>query len=340
MTEDTGKPDTAASEEGELATSDGARRVAEFAADLRRMWEEAGKPSSRKMAMKAGYSHTALLTALRGAGGRLPSLDLTLALVRACRGDEQTWRARWQSEHARLTARTKSRERDGSAQAVSAHSTLSPPPPLPSSPRHNRRLILLCALGVTVTLVIGGAVFVLAAHSGGSRTSHMDCVQTGRYDSCGIQQLADQIPKDEAPRQMKERIERFSRASPRPPGPWPFFVYDTIINAQDIGVYKWATSADIGKDDGVKVKLMPTGAGRQLGTVYTGSVIWADCYVLNSFHPNVPTDDDVGARWLRIHWPANTPTVTRSLPTDPVSAYVYAGYTLPFTHDGTIPVCP
>lgn len=93
-----GKPDT--------TDSDCMRWVAEFSADLRQMWEQAGKPSSRQMSRRAGYSHTALLGALSGTGGRLPSQNLTLALVRACRGDEQEWRERWQREHARITAHT------------------------------------------------------------------------------------------------------------------------------------------------------------------------------------------------------------------------------------------
>jgi hypothetical protein len=74
------------------------RRLATFVADLRRLRSDAGQPPFRKMAATARYSHTALSGAL--SGGRLPSLDLTLAFVRACGGDEQAWRARWMAENA------------------------------------------------------------------------------------------------------------------------------------------------------------------------------------------------------------------------------------------------
>jgi hypothetical protein len=73
-----------------------------FAADLRKLREEAGQPSLRSMASAVHYSHTALSGAL--SGGRLPSLELTLAFVRACGGDEDEWRARWHRTNSRLTA--------------------------------------------------------------------------------------------------------------------------------------------------------------------------------------------------------------------------------------------
>jgi len=56
--------------------------VAEFTADLRQAREQTGKPSLRQMSRRAGYSHTVLLSALFGTGGRLPSLGLTLVLLR------------------------------------------------------------------------------------------------------------------------------------------------------------------------------------------------------------------------------------------------------------------
>ncbi|ROO60744.1 uncharacterized protein DUF2690 [Micromonospora sp. Llam0] len=64
-----------------------------FVADLEQLRRDAGQPSLRKMAERAHYSHTALSSVLSGT--RLPSLELTLAFVRACDGDENTWRQRW-----------------------------------------------------------------------------------------------------------------------------------------------------------------------------------------------------------------------------------------------------
>ncbi len=64
-----------------------------FAGDLRRLRDQAGKPSYRELARRANYSPTALSDA---AGGRkLPSLALTLAFVRACEGDAKDWTRRW-----------------------------------------------------------------------------------------------------------------------------------------------------------------------------------------------------------------------------------------------------
>ncbi|MGW4213947.1 nSTAND1 domain-containing NTPase [Lentzea sp. NPDC004789] len=72
-----------------------------FAGDLRRLRDQAGKPSYRELARRANYSPTALSDA---AGGRkLPSLALTLAFVRACDGDPAPWTRRWRelaAEHA------------------------------------------------------------------------------------------------------------------------------------------------------------------------------------------------------------------------------------------------
>src|SRR6266568_1570218 len=66
-----------------------------FVADLRALREAAGRPSFRTMALTAHYSHTALSGVL--SASRLPSLELTLAFVRACGGDEQQWAKRWRS---------------------------------------------------------------------------------------------------------------------------------------------------------------------------------------------------------------------------------------------------
>ncbi|MFF7652870.1 hypothetical protein ACFZCY_24120 [Streptomyces sp. NPDC007983] len=71
-----------------------------FAADLRRLRDKAGKPTYRKLAALAHYSSSTLADA---AGGRkLPSLEVTLAFVRSCGGDEREWEARWHEVAAEL----------------------------------------------------------------------------------------------------------------------------------------------------------------------------------------------------------------------------------------------
>jgi hypothetical protein len=71
-----------------------------FTAELRKLHERAGRPSLRAMARSAHYSHTALSGVL--SAGRLPSLPLTLAFVRACRGNEDEWRRRWNGVHGSI----------------------------------------------------------------------------------------------------------------------------------------------------------------------------------------------------------------------------------------------
>jgi len=67
--------------------------VADFAAQLRELREHAGRPSYRRLAQLAHYSHTALSQA--ASGRSLPSLGVTQAFVRACGGDVNEWSARW-----------------------------------------------------------------------------------------------------------------------------------------------------------------------------------------------------------------------------------------------------
>jgi WD40 repeat protein len=67
--------------------------IAEFAADLRQLREQAGRPSYRELARRASFSTTVLSEA---AGGRsLPTLAVVRGYVRACGGDIAEWEERW-----------------------------------------------------------------------------------------------------------------------------------------------------------------------------------------------------------------------------------------------------
>jgi tetratricopeptide (TPR) repeat protein len=69
--------------------------LADFAHALREVRREAGEPSYRRLAQAAHFSAATLA---RAADGRaLPSLEVTLAYVGACRGDVAEWRQRWQA---------------------------------------------------------------------------------------------------------------------------------------------------------------------------------------------------------------------------------------------------
>ncbi len=67
--------------------------VPEFAAELRRLRERAGRPSYRELARRASLSVTVLSEA---AGGRsLPTLAVVRGYARACGGDVAEWEERW-----------------------------------------------------------------------------------------------------------------------------------------------------------------------------------------------------------------------------------------------------
>lgn len=74
--------------------------VAEFAGDLRRLRDQAGRPSYRALAKRAHYSAAALADA--AAGRRLPTLAVTVAYVRACGGPRVEWEQRWRLVAAEL----------------------------------------------------------------------------------------------------------------------------------------------------------------------------------------------------------------------------------------------
>jgi WD40 repeat protein len=86
----------------ERALHPGDDRVTRFAADLRALRENAGRPGYRALAAVAHYSVTTLSEA---AGGRqLPTLAVTLAYVRACGGTVAEWERRWHVLAADLAA--------------------------------------------------------------------------------------------------------------------------------------------------------------------------------------------------------------------------------------------
>nr|WP_042184237.1 helix-turn-helix domain-containing protein [Kibdelosporangium sp. MJ126-NF4]CEL16169.1 High-affnity carbon uptake protein Hat/HatR [Kibdelosporangium sp. MJ126-NF4]CTQ94094.1 High-affnity carbon uptake protein Hat/HatR [Kibdelosporangium sp. MJ126-NF4] len=76
--------------------------VPEFAANLRRLREKAGSPPYRELARRAHYSSATLADA--AGGRRMPSLDVTLAYVRACGGDAERWKQEWREATAELSA--------------------------------------------------------------------------------------------------------------------------------------------------------------------------------------------------------------------------------------------
>jgi hypothetical protein len=175
-----------------------------FAAQLRQLREHAGRPTYREMAAAADYSAPALSRA--AAGERFPTLDVTVAFVRACAGDVPAWQLLWQHARGELMAerpgmasahdtaqqdRTMGdqapRDEPSRCEAVSGAALAKPagvlpangrvfPPARPSWPQvpaaalwRNR---LAVSLAVTMTAVLVNLVFtVRAASQSGSRPS-------------------------------------------------------------------------------------------------------------------------------------------------------------------------
>lgn len=73
-----------------------------FAHELRQVRARAGGPPYRVLARRAHYSAATLAKAADGTS--LPSLDVTLAYVRACDGDVACWEARWREVSAEIAS--------------------------------------------------------------------------------------------------------------------------------------------------------------------------------------------------------------------------------------------
>ncbi|MEC3981040.1 nSTAND1 domain-containing NTPase [Amycolatopsis sp. H20-H5] len=76
--------------------------LSQFAFELRKLRENAGRPGYRTLAARAHFSASTLAQATRGEV--LPSLAVTLAFVDACGDDPAVWRDRWHSVAAEIAA--------------------------------------------------------------------------------------------------------------------------------------------------------------------------------------------------------------------------------------------
>ncbi|MFF4361149.1 helix-turn-helix domain-containing protein [Streptomyces sp. NPDC001604] len=84
--------------------------VARFAAELRKLRAEAGSPTYRVMAQRAGQGTSTLSQA--AGGERLPTLPVVLAYVRACGGDPEEWEERWRQAAAEVAAEPRTEDED------------------------------------------------------------------------------------------------------------------------------------------------------------------------------------------------------------------------------------
>ncbi|MFD7607691.1 hypothetical protein ACFWAN_46160 [Streptomyces mirabilis] len=77
---------------------------------MRKLRAEAGSPTYRMMARRAGQGASTLSQA--AAGERLPTLPVVLAYVRACGGDEEEWGERWRQAAEEVAAEPRAEEED------------------------------------------------------------------------------------------------------------------------------------------------------------------------------------------------------------------------------------
>ncbi|WP_051124773.1 NBR1-Ig-like domain-containing protein [Amycolatopsis benzoatilytica] len=153
--------------------SDGRTPAAVLSAELAELRLRAGNPSFRKMAERSGrISHTTLHEAVGGT--RFPSWDTTREFVRACEGDEEQWRRRWEelkgvppaappqpieSIEPLADVPVEHADREGSAVGVA---------PEPAAPRRPRRKHALAVIAFVVVLLAGTAAVILPKLRSGS----------------------------------------------------------------------------------------------------------------------------------------------------------------------------
>lgn len=120
---------------------------------------------------------------------------------------------------------------------------------------------------------------------------------------------------------FKAELAKQSTAAPSGSGPWPFVVVDTGTE----GLFA-RSSAEV--------------TANRLGYTPNRSIVWADCVRTSTFTPPDPIND-VGPRWLRVHWKTDAPNqdALMSDPGDSKVAFMYQGLAVPYGHNGAIPAC-
>jgi hypothetical protein len=217
----------------------------------------------------------------------------------------------------------------------------TPPPPPPPG----RRSFWRNPTVIGIATVIGAVAAVLAVPALNLGAAHGDppssspsinvggdvggCIQTGGTNpTCTVEQQIDEATKNSSDaKRLKDLVESFSIREPQGPAPWSYLIYNTKDST--------------GREVGLKVKSKPTLDGQQIGSISGRSIAWAECHIVNDFNPEQGSDVDLGPKWLRIYWPSHSPTTSflTSSKSDSSRGYVYAGYALPFNHNGNIPSC-
>ncbi len=138
-----------------------------FAVGLRQLRAQAGNPSYRELAAHAHYSFSVLSEA--AGGNHLPTLEVTLAYVKACGGDVEEWTRRWHAVAAAVAAACQRNGPPRTAAGTAAPPAQDPPAERPAAlataaaPERARALrrprllvlVLVLALSVVAVGVVG-----------------------------------------------------------------------------------------------------------------------------------------------------------------------------------------
>jgi hypothetical protein len=163
-----------------------------FAALLRELRCAAGGPSFREMSGRSrAISHTTLHEAAQG--NRLPSWETTVEFVKACGGDPEDYRDRWQaaSRAVRSAGARPAPAREAGPGAEAAPEPVAEPQPAPAveaapeaaaepavetapepAPPAGRRLLLAIGLAAVLAVAAGAAVLATRGDGGGPPKTH------------------------------------------------------------------------------------------------------------------------------------------------------------------------
>lgn len=150
-----------------------------FAFDLRALRETAGNPTYRTLAKTAGFAATTLGDA--AGGGRLPTLEVTLAYVGACGGDAAAWQARWQAVNRELARRPAPESEteadpesdipDAAAEPVAEPAATQPAPVAESGLLARLPRTAMLAASTTGLVLVMAAAFLVQHYDGGHGTA-------------------------------------------------------------------------------------------------------------------------------------------------------------------------
>lgn len=178
-------------------------------------------------------------------------------------------------------------------------------------------------LGIAAVVTAGATVGALFVTDGdAASTTNVNYGNNCPAEGNDIQVDCDYIapdPDEVQEEQIQQRVQDFADVPPQGDGPWPFVVLDSDI--------------------GLKVRSTNEVDAVQLGGLQERHTAWVDCQQTSSFDADPTTG--AGPLWYRVRWAHQEPSVEyhESDPGAVHTAWAYAGYLVPWGHNGDIPEC-